>query len=110
MLSFLLYGLLTFSACFFHLFGTYYFLQAIHKQTFLAIMVTSIGLNAMATIIRVPANMFLGRGLSVVYMEMLYLFLLFIATASYSIFIIAGLMFGLVIINDYLSQNVITPP
>jgi hypothetical protein len=54
-------------------------------------------------------------------MEMLYLFLLFIATASYSIFIqkeqvpihtyiIAGLMFGLVMINDYLSQNVITPP
>ncbi len=121
MLSFLLYGILTFSACFFHLFGTYYFLQAIHKQSFLAIMVTSIALNAMATIIRVPANMFLGRGLSVVYMEMLYLFLLFIATASYSIFIqkeqvpihtyiIAGLMFGLVIINDYMSQNVITPP
>jgi hypothetical protein len=70
----------------------------------------------MATIIRVPANMFLGQGLSVVYMEMLYVFLLFIAMTIYSLliiketlpvhtYIIAGLMFGLFILNDYLSKN-----
>jgi hypothetical protein len=70
----------------------------------------------MATIIRVPNNLFLGKGLSVVYMEMLYVFLLFIATTLYSAFIrnenvhthtyvIAGLMFGLFIVNEYLSQK-----
>lgn len=115
MLSFIIYGILTFSACFFHLFGTYYFLQVNH-QPFLAIMITSILLNSMATVIRVPANMFLGRGLSVVYMEMLYVFLLYIATTLYSLFIrnenvpvhtyvIAGIIFGLFILNDYLSQT-----
>jgi len=116
--SFLIYSLLTFSACLFHLFGTYYFLQVIGNKTFFAILLTSILLNSMATIIRVPSNMFLGRGMSVVYMEMLYVFLLYIATTLYSRFIqneqvpihtyiIAGLMFGLFILNDYLSPPVV---
>jgi len=63
--------------------------------------------------------MFLGRGLPVVYIEMLYVFLLFIATTVYSVFIqkenvpihtyiIAAIMFGLFIINEYLSQNVVS--
>lgn len=115
MLSFIIYVIFTFSACFFHLFGTYYYLQVNH-QPFLAIMIISILLNSMATVIRVPANMFLGRGLSVVYKEMLYVFLLYIATMLYSLFIrkenvpihtyvIAWLIFGLFILNDYLSQT-----
>lgn len=119
MLSFLIFGILTFSACLFHIFGTYYFLQSAQTHTFLAIMITSILLNSVATIIRVPTNMFLGRGLPVVYIEMLYVFLLFIATTLYSVFIqkenvpthtyiIAAIMFGLFIINEYLSQNVVS--
>jgi uncharacterized protein (DUF486 family) len=113
---FIIYCLLTFSACLFHLFGTYYFLDSIPSQTFLSLMITSISLNAIATVIRVPSNKFLGKGLSVVYMEMLYVFLLFIALMLYSLYIrhepvhlhtyiIAGLMFGLFILNDYLTQN-----
>ena len=116
MLSFIIYSILTFTACIFHLVGTYYFLQSSRNQTFLNIMVISILLNSMATIIRVPNNLFLGKGLSVVYMEMLYVFLLFIATTLYSViiqnenvhthtYVIAGLMFGLFILNDYLSQK-----
>ena len=116
MLWFAIYSILTFSACLFHLFGTYYFLQSSQNQTFLNIMIISILLNSMATIIRVPNNLFLGKGLSVVYMEMLYVFLLFIATTMYSkiilnenvpihTHIIAGLMFGLFIVNEYLSKK-----
>lgn len=116
MIWFIIYSILTFSACLFHLFGTYYFLQSGQNQTFLRVMITSILLNSMATIIRVPNNLFLGKGLSVIYMEMLYVFLLFIATTMYSkiilnenvpihTHIIAGLMFGLFIVNEYLSQR-----
>lgn len=116
--SILIYIVLTFSACFFHLFGTYYFLQAVNHKSFIAILITSILLNSMATIIRVPTNIFLGRDMSVVYMEMVYVFLLYIAIILYSRFIqkelvslhtyiIAGLMFGLMILNEYLSQSVI---
>lgn len=116
MLSFIIYSILTFSACLFHLFGTYYFLQSSQNQTFFNIMIISIFLNSFATIIRVPNNLFLGKGLSVVYMEMLYVFLLFIATTLYSTiilnenvhthtYVIAGLMFGLFIVNEYLSQR-----
>ena len=116
MLLFTIYCVLTFSACLFHLFGTYYFLQSVQTQTFIHILMVSIALNSMATIIRVPANVFLGQGLSVIYMEMLYVFLLFIATTLYSIviqkehvqyhtYVIAGLMFGLFILNDSLSQT-----
>ena len=87
MLQFIIYSILTFSACLFHLFGTYYFLDAIPNQSFLSLMLISIGLNSMATVIRVPSNKFLGQGLSVVFMEMLYVFLLFIALILYSVYI-----------------------
>lgn len=111
---FILYCILTFSACLFHLFGTYYFLESIPNQTFLSLMLISICLNAVATLIRVPSNKFLGKGLSVVFMEMLYVFLLFIALILYSVYIrhesvhlhtyiIAGIMFGLFVLNDYLT-------
>lgn len=116
MLQFILYSILTFSAALFHLFGTYYFLHSIPNQSFLSLMLISIGLNSMATIIRVPSNKFLGQGLSVVFMEMLYVFLLFISLILYSLYIrqeklhlhtyiIAGIMFGLFILNDYLTQT-----
>lgn len=116
MLQFIIYSILTFSACLFHLIGTYYFLNAIPNQSFLSLMLISIGLNSMATIIRVPSNKFLGQGLSVVFMEMLYVFLLFISLILYSLYIrqeklhlhtyiIAGIMFGLFILNDYLTQT-----
>ena len=118
MISFIIYCLLTFSAGLFHLFGTYYFLYSTNNLPFVYMLLTSIIINVMATIIRVPANMFLGQGLSVVYMEMLYVFLLFIAMTIYSLliiketlpvhtYIIAGLMFGLFMLNDYLSKNTI---
>ena len=116
MLQFIIYSILTFSACLFHLFGTYYFLDAIPNQSFLSLMLISIGLNSIATVIRVPSNKFLGQGLSVVFMEMLYVFLLFIALILYSVYIrqeklhlhtyiIAGIMFGLFILNDYLTPT-----
>lgn len=116
MFRFAIYCSLTFIACMFHLTGTYYFLHAAMHKTFLAILATSISLNAVATIIRVPANMYLGEGLTLVYMEMLYVFLLFLATMIYSVFIlheqvelhtyiIAGLIFGLFIMNKQLSMK-----
>ncbi len=114
--KFPLYLLLTFIACFFHLFGTYFFLLSEKGENFAAIILISILIGAMASVIRIPTNAYLGEGLSVIYMEMIYLFLLFVATIVYTIFIskeqvplhsyiIAAMIVGLLLLNDYMKNR-----
>jgi hypothetical protein len=113
--KFPLYFLFTFIACFFHLFGTYFFLLSEKGENFAAVIFISILIGAMASVIRIPTNAFLGEGLSVVYMEMIYLFLLFLATIIYTKFIakehvqlhtyvILATIISLLLLNEYMKN------
>lgn len=113
--KFPLYIIFTFIACFFHLFGTYFFLLSEKDENFAAVIIISILIGAMASVIRIPTNAYLGDGLSVVYMEMIYLFLLFLATILYTIFIakeyvplhtyiISATIVGLLLLNQYMKK------
>ena len=86
--TYILYVLFTFIACLVHLIGTYFFLLFDNGSNFGIILASSILIGALASIIRIPTNAYLGKGLSVVYMETLYLFLLFLATICYTLFVI----------------------
>lgn len=113
--KFPLYVIFTFIACFFHLFGTYFFLLSEKDENFAAVIIISILIGAMASVIRIPTNAYLGDGLSVVDMEMIYLFLLFLATILYTIFIakeyvplhtyiISATIVGLLLLNQYMKK------
>lgn len=115
MFRFMLFGLLTLLACIFHLLGTYFYKLFDKGDNFFWVFIISIVFGAMASIIRVPTNKYLGQNLSVVFMETFYLFLLFVTMTLYSVFIvkekvflhtyvIAGFIVGLLMLNDYLSS------
>jgi hypothetical protein len=114
--TFLLYILLTFIACLVHLVGTYYFILSEKGLNFDVILSSSILIGAMASIIRIPTNAYLGKGFSVVYMETMYLFLLFLATIAYSLYIekesvplhtyvISAIIVGLLALNNYIGKK-----
>ena len=113
--TFPLYLVFTLLACFFHLFGTYFFLLSEKGENFAAVILISVLIGAMASVIRIPTNAYLGVGLSVVYMEMIYLSLLFLATIIYTKFIakdhvplhtyiIFTIITGLLLLNEYLKK------
>ena len=115
--SFILYIILTAIACVFHIIGTYFYkLYDNNVSNFPKIFILSIIFGAFASIIRVPTNIFLGKKLNVVFMEVLYLFLLFITTTLYSswilnekikihTYIIVAVIISLIVLNDYLSNK-----
>lgn len=113
--SFLLYAFLTAIGCVFHIVGTYFF-KLDKSNEFPKIYALSILLGMIASMIRVPTNMFLGSQYSVVFMEIFYLFLLFVATTIYSkwilneniqihTYIIFAMIIGLFMMNTYLDQR-----
>lgn len=113
--TFPLYLVFTLLACFFHLFGTYFFLLSEKGENFAAVILISVLIGAMASVIRIPTNAYLGVGLSVAYMEMIYLTLLFLATIIYTKFIakdhvplhtyiIFTIITGLLLLNEYLKK------
>lgn len=114
--KFLFYCVIIFISCIFYLLGIYYYELPDNNENITIILINSILLGTIASLIRIPANKFLGQDLNVVYMEMLYLFLLFLALLLYTEFfdkkkvhlhtyIIGGCIISLIALNDYLSIN-----
>ena len=86
-LKFLLYIFVTFIACIFYLLGTYYYELPDDNTSFSIVLINSLLFGVIAAILRISNNKFLGDELSVLYMEILYVCLLFFATILYSIFL-----------------------
>lgn len=115
-LKFLLYSLITFVACMFYLSGMYYYELHDNRSNIAIVLFNGILFGSIASLIRISNNMFLGKEFSVLYMEMLYLFLLFFATIMYTVYftndrvhthtyIIATGIIGLLITNHYLNMQ-----
>jgi len=113
-LKFVLYIFVTFIACMFYLLGTYYYELPDDNTSFSIVLINSLLFGVIASVLRISNNKFLGEELSVLYMEILYLCLLFLATILYTIFLtkehvhthtylIFSAIVGLLIINNLLN-------
>lgn len=116
-LKFLLYIFVTFIACIFYLLGTYYYELPDDNTSFSIVLINSLLFGVIASVLRISNNKFLGDELSVLYMEILYVCLLFFATILYSIFltkdkihthtyIIFSAIVGLLITNHLLNKKI----
>jgi len=116
-LKFLLYIFVTFIACIFYLLGTYYYELPDDNTSFSIVLINSLLFGLIASVLRISNNKILGDELSVLYMEILYVCLLFFATILYSIFltkdqihthtyIIFSAIVGLLIANHVLNKKI----
>ena len=116
-LKFLLYIFVTFIACVFYLLGTYYYELPDDNANFSIVLINSLLFGIIASILRISNNKFLGDELSVLYMEILYVCLLFFATILYTIFltkdqinthtyIIFSIIVILLILNHLLNKKI----
>jgi hypothetical protein len=117
--KFCLYIFITFIACVFYVLGTYYYELPNDNSSITIILVNSLLFGMIAALLRITSNKYLGKHMSVMLMEIIFLCLLFLATISYTLlltnekvymhsYIIFTAIVALLVTNHYLNIAVST--
>ena len=107
---------MTFIACIFYLLGTYYYELPDDNSSISIVLINSLLFGMIASLLRITTNKYLGKDMSIIFMEIIFLCLLFVATILYTrlltkdtvymhSYIIFAAIIALLVTNHYLDKS-----